>query len=57
MTDDVPETLQQFTRNPDGFEVPLWRIEDKLTEARKKAQAGNRDACLEATREALDMLE
>jgi hypothetical protein len=57
MTNDVPAELEKFTRNPDGFEVPLWRIEDKLTEARKKAQAGNRDACLEATREALDMLE
>jgi hypothetical protein len=57
MTDDVPEALEKFTRNPDDFEVPLWRIEDKLTEARKAAQSGNRDACLEATREALDMLE
>jgi hypothetical protein len=57
MTEDVPAELEKFTRNPDDFTVPLWRIEDKLTEARKKAQAGNRDACLEATREALDMLE
>lgn len=38
-------------------EVPLWQIEDQLTEARQKAQCGNRKACEEATKKALEMLQ
>jgi hypothetical protein len=37
-------------------ETPLWKIEDELTMAKKKAQAGNREKCREHTEKALEML-
>jgi len=37
--------------------IPLWNIEDQLTEARQKAQEGDVEACKKQTEKAMLMLE